>query len=320
METKLKILSYNIDGLPEKLNLKELPWQLKPIAWIYELIKGTTEIKINDNSDKDKDTEAISKYLLLNNFDLIGVQEDFNFHDKLLTHIKELYNCGTHLGGFELSKVISNTEITSYFPRPRFKVDGINLISKKNRITVNKEDIVCWDKSYGYLDHANDLLTHKGFRFYDITIDNYIDVDVYIVHMDADFYNPEKHTDVTKDVKTRKEQINQLLSYIFDKYVENKNKFGKIKPVIIMGDTNSYNKYEWDKENIKYLVDSINYFSKLHCKEAIPSNYDDCDRLFIINHEDADYRLEINSCEFNMTMQRYSDHYPLEITINIIKN
>lgn len=38
----IKILTYNVDGLPESLDLNNLPWILKPIAWIYKLIKGTT--------------------------------------------------------------------------------------------------------------------------------------------------------------------------------------------------------------------------------------------------------------------------------------
>ena len=42
---ELKVLTYNVDELPEKLDLKELPWILKPIGWIYKLIKGTSFIK-----------------------------------------------------------------------------------------------------------------------------------------------------------------------------------------------------------------------------------------------------------------------------------
>ena len=51
---KLRIVSYNIDGLPEKLNLADLPWYLTPIAWAYKAVKGTTEIRINDGSNSSR--------------------------------------------------------------------------------------------------------------------------------------------------------------------------------------------------------------------------------------------------------------------------
>ena len=41
---KIKVATYNIDGLPDKIDLKELPWTLKPVCWVYKLIKGTTEV------------------------------------------------------------------------------------------------------------------------------------------------------------------------------------------------------------------------------------------------------------------------------------
>jgi len=31
----IKLIDYNVDGLPDKLDLKDLPWFLKPIVWIY---------------------------------------------------------------------------------------------------------------------------------------------------------------------------------------------------------------------------------------------------------------------------------------------
>ena len=39
MDNQLKLITYNIDGLPEKLDLNDLPLILRPIAWVYKLIK-----------------------------------------------------------------------------------------------------------------------------------------------------------------------------------------------------------------------------------------------------------------------------------------
>lgn len=315
MNKELKVLTYNIDGLPESLDLNDLPCILKPITWIYKLIKKTTIIKINDNKDTSNKMKQISKFLLDSNADIIGVQEDFNYHNELTSELYDVYSWGTYSGGFDISKIFSSVECLTNFPLPRFKADGINLFTNHNTSLLNlsSEDIVYWKKSCGYIKHANDLLTHKGFRFYTITIEDNIDIDIYIVHMDADFYHPENCPDVTKDVETRKNQIDQLLSYIFEKYYTSTN------PAIIMGDTNSYDKYNWDKENIEYFIKNINYIKELNCQEAIPNNYNDCDRIFFINNDKSKYKLELNKCYFDKDIC-LSDHKPLFATFDITEN
>lgn len=311
MNRELKILTYNIDGLPESLDLNDLPCILKPITWIYKLIKKTTIIKINDNKDTSNKMKQISKFLLDSNADIIGVQEDFNYHNELTSELYDTYSWGTYLGGFDISKIFSSVECLTNFPLPRFKADGMNLFTKIG-IHTYKEEIINWNKSSGYVDHANDLLTHKGFRFYNLNIDN-IELDVYIVHMDADFYHPEKCPDVIKDIEARKSQIEQLLSYIFERY------YACTNPAIIIGDTNSYDKYNWDKENIEYFIKNINYVKELNCQEAIPNNYNDCDRIFFINHSKGKYKLKLKECHFDKDIS-LSDHKPLEATFTLTEN
>jgi len=312
MNRELKVLTYNIDGLPEALDLNDLPCILKPITWIYKLIKKTTIVKINDNKDTSDKMKKISKFLLNSNADIIGVQEDFNYHNELTSELYDTYSWGTYSGGFDISKIFSSVECLSHFPLPRFKADGMNLFTKIG-IHIYKEEIINWNQSSGYIDHANDLLTHKGFRFYNLNIDN-IELDVYIVHMDADFYHPENCPDVSKDIEARKEQINQLLDYIYTRH----NK-GISNPIIIMGDTNSYNKYEWDVENINNFITTLNYIKEFDCKEAIPNNYEDCDRIFFVNNSNAKYKLELNECHFDKDIS-LSDHKPLEATFILTKN
>lgn len=303
--TECKIITYNIDGLPDKLDLSTLPWVLKPIAWIYKMIKGTTSVTINDNPNKENDMKLLGDWLRMQNADIIAVQEDFNYHNELRNRLP-VYTFGTYTGKFDLSKIFSNI---TFFP-PRFKADGINIFVKNN-IKINKEDIVHWNTSYGYLSHANDKLTHKGFRFYELTI-NGIDVDIYVVHMDADFYHPENCPDVSKDVKARKSQITQLFDYIFynryDKGIKN--------PTIIIGDTNSYDKYEWDKENIEYLIETGNALPDMHCNEIVPENYSDCDRIFVINYDSSHHKLSCSDCHFDKSVY-FSDHFPLIAKISI---
>lgn len=314
MDNQIKIITYNIDGLPEKLDLNDLPWILKPIAWIYKLFKKTTLITINDGCNKLDNIRKIGEYLEKENPDIIGVQEDFNYHNELVEKFYNKYSWGIYSGGFDLKHIFKSM---TWFPIPRFKADGINLFGKVGKVHINIENIIHWNKSHGYVSHANDLLTHKGFRYYNLQVNDKYSVDVYVVHMDADFYHAENCPDVYGDIEARKSQFNQLVDVILMNYNN-----GNINPVIIIGDTNSYDKYEWDKENIEIeLLHPINHQKTLTIKEAIPDNYKDCDRIFYINnYMNPNYKLELVDCKFDLDIaqQALSDHLPLIATFNII--
>ena len=318
MNKKIKVITYNIDGLPDTLDLNDLPWVLKFIPWIYKMIKKTTIIKINDNSDTANNIKKISSYLKKSKPDIIGVQEDFNYHYELMTDLND-YSYGTRSEKFSLDNLFSKIECWTHFPLPRFKSDGINILTNHATTMLLNEVIVPWNKSNGYISHANDTLTHKGFRLYTVALDEDILIDVYILHMDADFYHPEKCPDVSKDVEARKSQFNQLVKFISEKYKENINKENGNRPIIIMGDTNSYNKYNWDVDNIvDNLISPINKIMKLYIDEAVPENYEDCDRIFYINNLDSKYELKLKKCYFDIKLERLSDHKPLIAEFEII--
>jgi hypothetical protein len=303
---EIKLATYNIDGLPEQLDLNDLPWLLKPIVWVYKLLKGTTVVTINDNHDTDRNTLGISNYFFTISPDIIGVQEDFNYHDTLMSCLKD-YSSSTFTGKIDFSDMFHSIK---WFPYPRFKADGLNLITKNSRVKVRSEEIIKWKKSYGYFTHANDRLTTKGFRAYILSIDN-VEIDVYILHMDADFYNPDICPDVSGDIKARKSQLEQLSEYIINRNAS--------RPSIIMGDTNSTEKYEWDRENIKsYLLNPINSTGLMYIQEAVPANYIDVDRIFYINPISSTHAIEMKNCFFDPEIC-YSDHKPLMATFKIIE-
>ena len=311
MQNTLKLVSYNIDGLPETLDLNDLPWLLKPIAWIYKLIKKTTIVVINDNVDKSRCIGDISEYLLESDADIIGIQEDFNYHDTVAGPLRGLYHEGTYMGGFDLSKIFSSAEWWSCFPLPRFKADGLGFFSKRGLTEIEGEDIKRWKKSYGYFTHANDKLTHKGFRHYEVKVESKT-LDIYVLHMDADFYNPESCPDVSGDIKARKCQLKQLVKYIIDR----KNS-GVDNPAIIMGDTNS-GTYEWDVENInEYLLKPINSENGLSIEEVMPDNMVDVDRAFLVNNEASRCKLVSEGGHYNAEMDGKSDHRPFEFKVAI---
>lgn len=282
--SELKLVTYNIDGLPEQVDLKDLPCIFRPIACIYKMIKGSTIINVNDGNNHVKD---ISKYISNTNADIVGVQEDFNYHDDLISELKG-YSDTTYTGGITLKNLFSNTEWLSYFPFPRFKTDGLNMLYKTNRIKVNKEDIVSWKKSAGYFCHANDKLTHKGFRYYSITVDNKYDIDVFIVHFDADFYDPYRCPNIRKDIIARESQYKQLIEYMIDNT--------STRPIIVMGDTNSLDPWPM-------------------ITEAKSDNSNDVDRVFILNDDKCPYKLRIK--ESYSDNVHLSDHKPLIVTLKI---
>jgi len=300
---ELKVLTYNIDCLPQTLDLKDLPWWLQPVRWIYKLVKKTNLIKINDNECKPYD---IGRYLLDSDADIITLQEDFNYHTEMYysySALKNIYNDTTHIGKINLKNI-------RWFPYPRFKADGLNLLIKKN-IQIVLESIIKWNKSNGYFSHANDLLTTKGFRFNNI-ITNGISIDVYNIHMDADFYNGKNN--VTKDLEARRNQFDQLVEFIKDR-----KKQGFNNPIIIMGDTNSYNKYDWDLNNIKtHLIHELDHEFEFSVSEAVPNNFSDCDRIFYINNIYSEFGLKLKECYFDLDV-KLSDHYPLVAIFEIVE-
>lgn len=279
----MRIISYNVDGLPESIDLMDLPKWLRFIAWIYKKIKGTTIVKINDGSDRLSFSKKICSYLSSQNADIIVVQEYFNYPFEL-----NGYNKGSYMGGFDISKIPSNMTL---FP-PRFKCDGLCIFTKYNIVS---EDIVPWKESYGYFGHANDKLTRKGFRRYRLDVGSGKFIDIYNVHMDADFHKDGNDGDNIGDIRARMCQIKQLVSYVGEHSVG--------VPVVVIGDTNSYTKYSWDEENIGRLVSGIG------CTEIVPNNGSDCDRVFTVGIDSgvSRYALSIN----------YSDHKPLVVDLDI---
>ena len=138
-------------------------------------------------------------------------------------------------------------------------------------------------------------------------------VDVYIVHMDADFYNAEKCPDVSKDVEARESQLKQLTERIIENYDERWN-----VPVIIMGDTNSSPNYEWDVKNIEEnLINPINDIEGLTIKEVIPNNRLDVDRVFYINSVHSKHVINPKECYFDESFVGLSDHRPLVVTFGL---
>ena len=286
----MKIVTYNIDGLPETLDLKDLPWIFQPFVWIYQLFAKTTLIHLNDNVGRFEATKKISTYL--KDFDIVGIQEDFNYHEALISDLKDR-NWGTFQGAIDFSKIFS---MVKWF---RYKSDGLNIITKP-QITILDEDIVEWKNSCGYFSHCNDKLTRKGFRRYLLhqTVNNKY-FTVYILHADA-----SDNPDDIKDSETRRKQFTQLVEYI----KQNETCF----PTLVIGDTNCTSN-NIDKKTIReYFIEPLK--EDFLVEQALPN--DDLDRIFVINSKYLNNKIIIKNCEHGV--EGLSDHRPFIVEFDIV--
>lgn len=200
-------VALNVDGLPQELNF---------------LVK---KIELNPDGPGQDGTLKISQYLAGKNYDIIGCSEDFNYNNALMESLKDNYSCGTIRAKLNASDIDYGKLIQR---KVRFDTDGLNLIWKKSRIIAENESWTKWDSTAN--TDGNEYVK-KGFRHYDIAVDEVADIDLYVLHMDAG--NEEDAT------WSREIQWRQLADAINDGSNHD-------KPKLIIGDTNS----RWTREDI----------------------------------------------------------------------
>lgn len=163
-------LTYNVAGLPEALS------------------SGTPA------------SSTVKISALLNDYDIVNVQEDFNYHADLYSLDNHPYRSSTS-GGAGIG-------------------DGMNLLS---RFSYSDFDRIKWKDCYGLLDSGSDCATPKGFYMSRHFLAGGAIVDVYNLHTDA-------NTDSNSNA-ARAKNLAQILSYI--------DWASKGHAVIVAGDTNA---------------------------------------------------------------------------------
>ncbi len=150
--------------------------------------------------------QAVSgAYLSENDFDIVAIQEDFGFHNKLMDSISGFNHTTNHTGTIPGG-------------------DGLNIFT--TTMPIYNETRVAWNEACGILTDGSDELTPKGFVYTVIDIGNGIYVDFYNLHADA--YGGEGSR------KARTSQYKQLAEFIEARSEEND------RPVIITGDFNNH--------------------------------------------------------------------------------
>ncbi|AFC32588.1 hypothetical protein PM3016_5927 [Paenibacillus mucilaginosus 3016] len=164
------VLSYNIGGLPAILS---------------------------SSADPEKYTPMIGAKLAP--YEVVNVQEDFNYHASLYASDTHPYRTPTSGG----AGIGSGLNTLSHYPLYDLK-----------RVT--------WNKRHGLFDNGSDELTPKGFTYTQVKIADGAYIDVYNLHADA-------NTDTLSN-EARRDNLTQLAAYI------EANSQGHA--VLVLGDTN----------------------------------------------------------------------------------
>ena len=149
-------------------------------------------------TDSEKNIPLIAP--LLNHHDLVLVQEDFHYHERLSGPSEHPYR--------------------SYPKRPdKLVSDGLNRFSRSPFGELVRRS---WSACNGYLDSRHDCLSDKGFSFAEHWLSPSVSVHVYNLHMDAGRSQ--------EDYRARARQIEQLLRAI--------ERHSHGRALIVAGDTN----------------------------------------------------------------------------------
>ena len=171
---------------------------------------------------------ASALYLSENSFDIVAIQEDFNYHNDLMSSLTGYSYMTQHTGNIPGG-------------------DGLNTFTKN--MTIYNETRVPWNESCGILTDGSDALTPKGFVYTVIDAGNGIYIDFYNLHADA--YGG------AGSVAARTSQFRQLAEFIKARTKENN------RPVIITGDFN-YHLHSFEDNYSLYEI----FLSELGFKDA----------------------------------------------------
>lgn len=174
---------------PDKFTVTAVNYNVGGLPWMTNAAKQTR------NAD----------FIVENGYDIVAVQEDFNYHSTLAGGLTGYDYMTNHTGGVPGG-------------------DGLNIFTKN--MPIYNETRVTWEEAFGVIDHGADEMTPKGFVYSVIDVGGGVYVDFYNLHADA--YGDDGSE------QARSAQFRQLADYINENYEKNN------RPVIVTGDFNVY--------------------------------------------------------------------------------
>ena len=303
------IATLNVDGLPQKILVA----------------------KVNPDGPGGGGSVRIGRYLQKRGYDMVFMQEDFNYHEELTVPLEDDYQMDTWTGDVE----VDGHQIDFlHLQNHRFECDGL-MGAWKNGITLTSCSRTPWTANFGKFSHALDEMVTKGFRRYELTLAGGQQIVVYNMHMDAGDTADEREGKDSLDRDARLKQWNQLRDDILTRM--------DTRPVIIVGDLNSYYCRDQIKSNFIDEIDATGrakvYDAWVELQnggryptpvEGIVSTTDPnnalesgevLDKVLYVNPTDGtriqpiSYKLDSIGYQHNGKM--LGDHYPVSVTFQI---
>ncbi len=295
------VATLNVDGLPQKVLV----------------------VKVNPDGPGDGGSARIGKYLLQKNYDLMFLQEDFNFHGVISVFLEDDYKMDVWSGDVGVE---GRTIDFLHLQNHRFGCDGL-MTCWKNDLTVTPAPRVPWQQNFGKFSHANDEMVTKGFRRYEVTLRDGTRIVCYNLHMDASDDWDEEHQNDAKDKAARMAQLVQLKDDVMSQL--------DTRPIIILGDMNCF--YGRDALKAEF-IDAINnsglgtisdVWVELQNNGSYPTDQaqgrgagETLDKILYINPATGS---KIQPIAFTLDETGYmydekplGDHYPLSATFQVV--
>ena len=286
---RFTVATLNVDGLPQKILM----------------------VKVNADGPGNAGTARIGKYLMKKGYDLVMLQEDFNYHDVLSVILEDDYKMDEWSGDVE---VVGHTIDYLHLQNHRFECDGL-MGCWKNDLTVTPAGRTPWQQNFGKFSHALDEMVTKGFRRYDVTLRSGDRIVVYNMHMDA---SDNKDVAEQKDEKDREARMAQW-TQLKEDVLKNLDS----RPIIIVGDMNSL----YSRDDVKSVfIDAINDSGRGTVSdvwvEMKKQGDETVDKILYINPVMG---TKIQPVAFSLDKEGYQnegkplgDHYPVAATFQIV--
>lgn len=286
---RFTVATLNVDGLPQKILM----------------------VKVNTDGPGNAGSARIGKYLMKKGYDLVMLQEDFNYHDILSVILEDDYKMDEWSGDVE---VVGHTIDYLHLQNHRFECDGL-MGCWKNDLTVTPAGRTPWQQNFGKFSHALDEMVTKGFRRYDVTLKSGDRIVVYNMHMDA---SDNKDVAEQKDEKDREARMAQW-TQLKEDVLKNLDS----RPIIIVGDMNSL----YSRDDVKSVfIDAINDSGLGTVSdvwiEMKKQGDETVDKILYINPVMG---TKIQPVAFSLDKEGYQnegkplgDHYPVAATFQIV--
>lgn len=200
------LATLNVDGLPGRIAF----------------------FNVNSEGPQAVGSLRISNYLAKNNWDILCLQENFNYRWEIWSQLLLNYKKDEWTG--DISLFGKNIDF-AHLQNMKFGCDGLNTLWRRDLIQHGYERTP-WTQSFGKFSHDFDDIITKGFRRLELTLADGHEVVVYNLHMDASSERDEMKQNDGRDREARLSQWQQLAADILA-HLDG-------RPVIVAGDMNSY--------------------------------------------------------------------------------